>query len=141
MRDGSGARAGNEAAPRNVIRMEISPQLKNQLNQLEQIRQQIQVLMAQRSQLETQRKEVELAMEGLEGLPEGSTVYKSAGALLIRSDDRGILKTELTEDKESLGLRIATLEKQEKKLRERFEELQDTVQKALEKGPEGEANT
>jgi prefoldin beta subunit len=121
--------------------MEISPQLKNQLNQLEQIRQQIQVLMAQRSQLETQRKEVELAMEGLEGLPEDSTVYKSAGALLIRSDDRGALKTELTEDKESLGLRIATLERQEKKLRERFEELQDTVQKALETGPEGEANT
>ena len=111
--------------------MELSPQMKNQLNQLEQIRQQLQLMGAQKSQLESQDREADLALKGLEGLPEDATVYKTAGSLLVRSDDRKALRVELEEEKETISVRVKTLNRQEEKLKERFTELQDSLQKAL----------
>ena len=114
--------------------MELSPQMKNQLNQLEQIRQQIQVVGAQRSQLESQKKEVALALDGLSNLPDDASVFKTMGTILVRREDRETLKVELEEEKESLEVRVGTLEKQETKLKERFGELQQSLQEALERG-------
>ena len=106
--------------------------MRNQVNQLEQIRQQLQIIGAQKAQLESQRREIDLAMDGLKELPEGTTVYKSAGSVLIRADDQEALKKELDDEKESITVRVTTLQKQEDKLKERFGELQSTLQKALE---------
>ena len=113
--------------------MDISPQMKNQLNQLEQIRQQLQVIAAQRSQLEAQRKETELALEGLEKVPEDAGIYRTAGTLLVQVEDRKALKDELEEDRESLGVRITSLENQESKLKGRFRGLQESLQQSLDK--------
>ena len=112
--------------------MDLSPQMKNQLTQLEQIKQQLQLLGAQMAQLESQRREVELALEGLADLPEDAVVYKSAGSVLVKTDDPAELKGELDDEKETLSVRLNTMEKQEAKLKERFTELQTTLQKALE---------
>ena len=119
---------------------EMSPQLRHQVAQFQQIQQQAQALMAQKQQLELILKETEKAIEELDKLQEGATVYKSVGSILIKAD-RVVLKKELTDDKETLDLRIKTIERQEERVVTRLHEMRDKLQEALKtKGPSsGEA--
>jgi prefoldin beta subunit len=110
---------------------EISPQLQNQIQQYQQLQQQLQVLGTQRLQLEAKLREIDNTLEELVKLPDDSPVYKSIGVLLVRADDREALKKELEEHKETLTIRVKTIQKQEKALGERFEDLQQKIQTAL----------
>jgi len=110
---------------------EISPQLQNQIQQYQQLQQQLQVLGTQRLQLEAKLREVDNTLEELGKLPKDSSVYKSIGVLLVKADDREALKKELEEHKETLTIRIKSIQKQEKALGERFEDLQGKIQAAL----------
>ena len=115
---------------------EISPQLQNQIQQYQQLQQQLQVLGTQRLQLEAKLREVDNTLEELGKLPKDSSVYKSIGVLLVKADDREALKKELEEHKETLTIRIKSIQKQEKALGERFEDLQGKIQAALGGGPQ-----
>ncbi len=119
---------------------EMSPQLRHQVAQFQQIQQQAQALMAQKQQLELILKETEKALEELDKLQEDATVYKSVGSILVKAD-RAALKTELADDKEPLDLRIKTVERQEERVVTRLREMRDKLQEALKgKGPSsGEA--
>ena len=110
---------------------EISPQLQNQIQQYQQLQQQLQVLGTQRLQLEAKLREVEGTLEELGKLPEKAPVYKSIGVLLVKADDREALKKELQEHQETLTIRVKSIQKQEKALGERFEDLQQKIQTAL----------
>jgi len=110
---------------------EISPQLQNQIQQYQQLQQQLQVLGTQRLQLEAKLREVESTLEELSKLPEKAPVYKSIGVLLVKEEDREALKKELEEHKETLTIRVKTIQKQEKALGERYEDLQKKIQAAL----------
>ncbi len=110
---------------------EISPQLQNQINQFRQLQQQMQVVTAQRVQLETRLKEVEVTLEELEKAGEGVPIYKSVGSLLLRAEDRAEVKKELEDQKETLAIRVKTLEKQEKTMAERYERMQQQISQAL----------
>ena len=55
--------------------------------------------------------------------------------LLIRQDDRENLKKELDEHKETLTVRVKSVQKQEKSLSERYEQLGEKIQAALGGGP------
>jgi len=115
---------------------DISPQLQNQIQQYQQLQQQLQVLGTQRLQLEAKLREVESTLEELSRLSEKAPVYKSIGVLLVKADDREALKKELEEHKETLTIRIKSIQKQEKALGERFEDLQGKIQAALGSGPQ-----
>ena len=115
---------------------DISPQLQNQIQQYQQLQQQLQVLGTQRLQLEAKLREVDNTLEELGKLPKDSSVYKSIGVLLVKADDREALKKELEEHKETLTIRIKSIQKQEKALGERFEDLQGKIQAALGGGPQ-----
>jgi len=110
---------------------EISPQLQNQIQQYQQLQQQLQVLGSQRIQLEAKLREIDNTLEELGKLPDDSTVYKSIGVLLVRADDRDALKKELDDHKETLTIRVKSIQKQEKALGERYEDLQKKIQAAL----------
>ena len=110
---------------------EISPQLQNQIQQYQQLQQQLQVLGSQRIQLEAKLREIDNTLEELGKLPDDSTVYKSIGVLLVRADDRDALKKELDDHKETLTIRVKSIQKQEKALGERYEDLQKKIQSAL----------
>ena len=110
---------------------DISPQLQNQIQQYQQLQQQLQVLGSQRLQLEAKLREVDGTLEELGKLPEKAPVYKSIGVLLVKADDREALKTELEEHKETLTIRVKSIQKQEKALGERYEDLQKKIQAAL----------
>lgn len=127
-RRGAGATGGRDLK-------EISPQLQNQIAQYQQLQNQLQVLATQRVQLEAKLREIEQTLEELNKLSDGTPVYKSIGMLLVRQDDREALKRELEEHKETLTIRVKSLQKQEKALSERYEDLAAKIQAALGSAP------
>lgn len=110
---------------------EISPQLQNQIAQYQQLQNQLQVLGSQRVQLEAKLREIEGTLEELNRISGETPIYKSIGMLLVRQDDREALKKELEEHKETLTIRVKSLQKQEKSLSERYEGLATKIQAAL----------
>ena len=110
---------------------EISPQLQNQIAQYQQMQQQLQLFATQRVQLEAKLREVEATLEELAKLTDDTPVYRSIGVLLVKSTDREGLRKELEEAKETLAVRIKTLQKQEKSVGEKYEELSAKIQSAL----------
>jgi prefoldin beta subunit len=110
---------------------EISPQLQDQINRLQQARAQLQMIAQQRQQVEIQLKETEEALKEVEAVTEKTPIYKSIGALLIKTKGKSDIKKELTSAKESLELRKTTLEKQEGRSREKLTELQSKVESSL----------
>jgi len=121
--------------------MELSEETQNKLVQFQQLQQQVQYLSVQRYQLEAQLKETEKALEALKGLKPKkgeAMVYRSIGSLLVKVDDLAALKKELDERKESQELRVRTLERQEKHMRDQQQELQGTLEKEIAKA-EGNA--
>lgn len=110
---------------------ELSPQLRDQINRLQQMRVQFQMIMQQRQQVELRLKEVEEALEELEKTDAKTPVYKSIGAILIKTKGKSEVTKELKSDKESLELRKNTLEKQEGRTKEKLNDLQSKVQSAL----------
>ncbi|MHB8604023.1 MAG: prefoldin subunit beta [Thermoplasmatota archaeon] len=110
---------------------DLPPQLQNQLQQLQQLQQQAQVVISQRQQLELSVRELERTVEELGKLDANATVYKSAGALLVKAKDIASLKKDLEEQKETLDVRLASAKRQEERLRERVTSLQKELQAAL----------
>jgi len=60
----------------------------------------------------------------------GDEVFKIIGQLMIKTDKENIEK-ELSNKKEILGLRMKTLEKQEKSLTEKLEKLREEIMKNI----------
>jgi len=110
---------------------EMSKQLQDQINRLQQMRIQLQMIMQQRQQVELRLKEIEEAFEELDKTDIKTPIYKSIGALLIKTKGKSEVTKELKSNKESLELRKDTLEKQEGRTKEKLNELQSKVQNAL----------
>jgi prefoldin beta subunit len=110
---------------------EIPKQLQDQINRLQQMRMQLQMIIQQRHQVELRLKEIDEALEELEKTDEKTPIYKSVGAILIKTKDKNEVVKELKTNKESLELRKNTLEKQEGRTKEKLNELQSKVQNAL----------
>jgi len=110
---------------------EISPQLRDQINRLQQMRMQQQMIMQQRQQIDLRLKEVEEALSELNKTDAKTPIYKSVGSILIKAKGKTEVVKELKENKESLDLRKTTMEKQEGRINESLAELQSKVQNAL----------
>ncbi|MBP2172279.1 prefoldin subunit beta [Methanococcus voltae] len=110
--------------------MDIPADVQNQIAQFQQLQQQLQMIMMQKQQFETQMKEFEKAIEEM-AKSESDEVFKMAGGILIKRN-KDEVKVELEEKLETLSIRVATFAKQEEKMQKRYEELQETLQKALE---------
>ena len=114
----------------------IPPKVQNQIAQFQQLTQQIQMVTTQKIQFEAQGKELDRTVQELEKAPEDSAVFKNVGTLLVQVKDRPGLVAELTEQKETVEVRVKTLERQDKHLRERHQSLQSQITQALQRGPE-----
>jgi prefoldin beta subunit len=110
---------------------ELSPQLRDQVNRLQQMRMQLQMIMQQRQQIELRLKEVEEALDELNKTDAKAPIYKSVGSILIKTKGKSEVSKELKSNKESLELRKSTLEKQEGRTKEKLNEMQSKVQNAL----------
>lgn len=112
----------------------IPPKVQNQIAQFQQLTQQIQMVTTQKIQLDAQSKELEKTVAELEKAPEDAVVFKNVGSLLIQTKDRAGLLNELRDQKETADVRVKTLERQDKHLRERHQSLQQQITQALQ-GP------
>ena len=92
---------------------EIPQQLQDQINRLQQLRSQMQMISQQRQQVEIKLREIEEALEELNKTDAKTPIYKSVGAILIKTKGKSEIQKELKENKESMELRKSTLEKQE----------------------------
>jgi prefoldin beta subunit len=108
----------------------LPPQIQQRLLRLQQLQQTLQGVMSQKQQLELQLTEVEQAVTELNRLDETAVVYKSIGALLVKSE-KDKVTTDLTERKELLKMRVDVLAKQEERLRTQVKDLQEKLQQDL----------
>ncbi len=110
---------------------DIPPKLQNQIAQYQQLQQQLQMIMAQRNQYSLQLEEVERALEELGKAKPETPIFRNVGSLLIRVEKPEDLKKELDEMKDTLGIKVKSMERQENQLKERFGALRSELQAAL----------
>jgi prefoldin beta subunit len=108
----------------------LPPQLQEQLLRLQQLQQTLQIVISQRQQLELEGSETERALEELEKTDDSSPVYKSIGALLVKSERRKVID-ELRERRELLNTRVKVLTRQQSRAEARLKDLQQDVQSKL----------
>jgi prefoldin beta subunit len=113
---------------------DISPKLQNQIAQFQQVQQQLQQILNQKFRMEAQLKEMDLTIDELKKTPADSPVYKNVGALMIKVSDHESLLKEIEDDKETAEVRVKSLDRQEKMLREKYALMQDQISKAIGSG-------
>lgn len=101
-------------------------QAQQLLEQAQLYQQQLQTIVAQREGFNMQIVEIQKALTELSNAKDD--VYKVAGPILIKSDVEAV-KKELTEKMDFISVRIKTLEKGEKRLKEQFEEISQKLSK------------
>ena len=109
---------------------ELPPQMQNQLAQLQQVQQQAQSLAMQKNQMETIKKESEMALEELKELPEDAVIYRAVGELQIKAEKEETV-TKLEEKIETLSLRLQSIARQEERISKRFTQLQEQLQQSM----------
>jgi len=108
----------------------LPPQVQERLLRLQQLQQTLQAVLTQKQQLELELTEVEQALEEMGKLGDDAIIYKSIGALLVKSEKQKVT-LELGERKELLSTRTGVMGKQEERLRSQVKELQMKLQQDL----------
>ncbi|MFP3984557.1 MAG: prefoldin subunit beta [Candidatus Bathyarchaeia archaeon] len=115
---------------------ELPPQVQERLLRLQQLQRNLQTILAQKQQVESELTETDQALTELGNLTENAVIYKSIGSLLVKSE-KGKVETELKERKELLDTRVQVLGKQEERLRSQFNQLQAKLKHDLDTGSVG----
>jgi prefoldin beta subunit len=110
--------------------VEIPAQVQEQLARLQQLQQTLQVVVAQKQQVELELSDTDRALEELQKMTDETPVYKTVGSILIKKDRASVVK-DLAEKKELLNVRVSVLGKQEEKTREKLRDLQQQLQTKL----------
>ena len=106
----------------------LPPKVQQRLLHFQQLYQQVQNLVARKQQLKLELMEVENALRELEKVGEDTPVYKSVGAILIRTDKAKLVQ-ELEDRKTFLNLRIEQVEREEKRAKEQLEDIRAKLRK------------
>ena len=109
----------------------MSPKVQNQIAMIQQVQQQLGTIVQQKAQYEMMAKEARKAEAELSSISDDSDVYVSIGTVMMKQDLEKV-KADLMEKIETFELRIKSLEKQEKALSTKFEQLQAQIKGALE---------
>jgi prefoldin beta subunit len=97
---------------------------------LQQLQQQIQTILQQKAQYELAVREAKRAQEEIKDSADDAVMYMSVGTVMMQKK-KEIVDAKLTEKVETLELRIKSLEKQEKMLQGKFEQLQAQIKAAI----------
>ena len=109
----------------------ISPKVQNQLSMLQQLQAQLQTILQQKAQYELAVREAKRAQEEIKDSADDAVMYMSVGTVMMQKK-KEVVNAKLAEKVETLELRIKSLEKQEKMLQGKFEQLQSQIKTALE---------
>lgn len=108
--------------------MELNDEQRKDLMELQELQQQMQLVALQKQQLLLQQGELEKAGEEVE--KSSGQLYRLAGSILV-SKDKEALKADLKDELERVQMRLTAFAKQEKKVKDRFEELRMRLEKSL----------
>ena len=112
---------------------QIPPVVQEQLARLQQTQQNLQSIMMQKQQLESEKLETEKALEELKKTGDDELVFKHAGNIMIKSNKKDLLE-ELEEQMELAKTKASLLAKQEERLKITLKEQETKIQEMM-KGP------
>ncbi|MEA3515340.1 MAG: prefoldin subunit beta [Nanoarchaeota archaeon] len=105
------------------MKMDMDKGTQKKISKLQLLEQNMQTFLVQKQQIQSQLVEVDSALKEIESTDKA---YKIIGNIMIASK-KDELKDELEQKKETLGIRLRSIEKQEEKLREQSKSLQSDV--------------
>jgi len=109
----------------------IPAKLQNDLRQFQRLQQDLSTLGQQRLQMDLKLRETTRTIEEVQKLPADATLYRPIGGLLVKARGPTEVVELLTEEKETLEIRVKALERQENHLKERYGEMQKQLTEAL----------
>ncbi len=104
--------------------MSVPAKLQNDLRQFQRLQQEIGLLAQQKAQFEVKLRETNRTTEELQSLNDDTPIYRSIGGLLVKASSKKEVEDKLSEEKETLEVRLKAIERQEGHLRERYEAMQ-----------------
>ena len=106
---------------------QIPPLVQEQLAKLQQTQQNFQSILMQKQQLESERLEIEKALEELKKASDDELVFKHAGTIMIKSNKKDLID-ELEEQVELAKTKAMLLVKQEDRLKTTLKEQETKIQ-------------
>lgn len=106
----------------------MEKELEEGIKELQLLEQNLNNLLFQKQAFQLELNEVESAVSELDNSK--GDVFKIVGNIMIKSE-KGKLKKDLEEKRDIVGLRVKSIEKQEKALSGRVEELRKVVLKGM----------
>jgi prefoldin beta subunit len=110
----------------------IPPKVQNQLAMLQQLQQQLQTVAAQKTQYEMAIRESRRAQEEMKDIPEDAEIFVNVGTVMVQQKKEKVTAS-LAEKVETLELRVKSLEKQEKAMQAKFEQLSTDIKGSLDR--------
>ena len=111
--------------------MALPAKLQNDLKQFQRLQQELGNAQQQRMQIDLKLREVTHTLEELKSIAEDAVLYRPIGGLLVRAKSRKEVEDLLTEEKETLEVRVKAIERQENHLKERYTTMQQELTQAL----------
>ncbi len=109
---------------------QVPQEIQEKLTQFEQVKSQLQMVMTQKGEMDARKREIDEAVKALETRKEGD-VFRRVGDLLIKVEDTDALLKELQEEAETLGVRVGSMENQEKSMKEMYEKMGTEINESL----------
>ena len=117
---------------------QIPPLVQEQLAKLQQTQQNLQSILMQKQQLESEKHETEKALEELKKASDDESVFKHAGTIMIKSNKKDLIE-ELEEQIELAKTKASLLVKQEERLKITLKEQETKIQEMM-KNPSANTN-
>ena len=117
---------------------QIPPLVQEQLAKLQQTQQNLQSILMQKQQLESEKHETEKALEELKKASDDESVFKHAGTIMIKSNKKDLID-ELEEQVELAKTKASLLVKQEERLKITLKEQETKIQEMM-KNPSTNTN-
>ena len=109
---------------------QIPPVVQEQLAKLQQTQQNFQSIIMQKQQLESEKLEIEKALEELKKASDDELVFKHAGTIMIKSNKKDLIE-ELEEHVELAKTKASLLVKQEDRLKTTLKEQETKIQEMI----------
>ena len=113
---------------------QLSEEMQTKIREFQAAQQRAGMIMSQKYQIDMQFRETTTALEELDKTAADVEVHKAVGQILIKTDKESVV-IGLNEKKDSLEVRLKSLEAQEKKISDELKSLQDRLQGILPQAP------
>ena len=111
--------------------MALPAKLQNDLKQFQRLQQELGNTQQQRLQIDLKLREVTHTLEELKTIADDSVLYRPIGGLLVKAKNKKEVEDLLGEEKETLEVRVKSIERQENHLKERYTSMQQELTQAL----------